>query len=105
MYDLDSLQQTLNTNVTNSVTAGIEDQISKIMLWIVVPTIILSVLILVLYVLHVLRRRKIENAILDIRDTLREMKLDRLPAPSYVPAEPAGARNAEATTERPQTTL
>lgn len=75
MYDIKSLQDALNTNVTNTVTTGLQDQLNKIIAWIVIPTLVLTVAIIVIYVVHMLRRRKIENAILEIRDTLRDMKL------------------------------
>lgn len=74
MYDIKSLQDALNTNVTNTVTTGLQDQLNKIIAWIVIPTLVLTVAIIVIYVVHMLRRRKIENAILEIRDTLREIK-------------------------------
>lgn len=74
MYDIKSLQDALNTNVSNTVTTGLQDQLNKIIAWIVIPTLVLTVAIIVLYVIHMLRRRKIENAILEIRDTLRDIK-------------------------------
>lgn len=84
MYDTNSLQQALNTNVTNSVTSGIQDQLGKIFALIVIPSIIITLVLIILYLLHVLRRRKIENAILEIRDTLRDSKL-----PQASPVEPS----------------
>ena len=96
MYDLQSLQDALGTNVTDSVTSGIQSQIDKIIAWIVVPSIILTLLVLLLYVLHMLRRRKIENAILEIRDTLRDIKLAQV-----APAKPAYPADTLKPAEKP----
>lgn len=74
MYDLDSLQQALRTNVSNSVDSTIDDFFGRLFVWVVLPTILLTVLFLVFYIMHILHRRKVENAILDIRDTLRRME-------------------------------
>lgn len=75
MEDFSGLQDALSSNVTNSVTSSVQDELGKIMAWLVVPSIIITVVFVVLYLLHMLRRRKIENAILEIRDILREIKL------------------------------
>ena len=91
MYDIKSLQDALNTNVSNTVTTGLQDQLNKIIAWIVIPTLVLTVAIIVIYVVHMLRRRKIENAILEIRDILREIKLDQIaskPRPDTPPTAP-----------------
>ncbi len=88
MEDLTSLQNTLNDNITKGVTTGIQDQLEKLIAFIVVPSIILTVVIIVLYVLHTLRRRKIENAILEIRDSLREIKLAQV-APAKAVTQPS----------------
>jgi len=99
--DITELQNALNTNVTNGVSSGIQDQLGKIIAWTVIPSIILTIVIVVLYVLHSLRRRKIENAILEIRDSLRDMKLAQVsPAqmwPKPEPAAPAPVSVSEAT--------
>ncbi len=81
--DITSLQDALGTNVTNNVNSSIQDELGKIITWTVIPSIILTIVIIVLYVLHSLRRRKIENAILEIRDSLRDIKLTQV-----TPAEP-----------------
>lgn len=75
MEDITGLQDALSSNVTNSVTSSVQDELGKIIAWLVVPSIIITVVFVVLYVLHMLRRRKIENAILEMRDILRDMKL------------------------------
>lgn len=65
--DLTTLQQQL----TDSTTSNIAD---KLFQWVILPSIISLAIVLVLYIAHVIRRRKIENAIFEIRDLLRDMK-------------------------------
>ena len=90
LMDITEVQNLLNTNVTNGVSSGIQDQLSKIIAWTVIPSIVLTLVIIVLYVLHSLRRRKIENAILEIRDSLHDMKLAQVaPAEPWPKPEPA----------------
>lgn len=72
--DYSSLQQTLTDNLTSGVTSGVQDQLGKIMAWVVIPSIILTVIILLAYILHLIHRHKVDKAIFEIRDTLREMK-------------------------------
>lgn len=89
MYDLDSLQKTLNTNVSNSVDSTVHDLLGKLLIWVILPTVIITVLFIVFYIMHMLRRRKIENAILDIRDTLHRMEqAQTLPIPAVPAATP-----------------
>lgn len=89
VMDITELQNALNTNVTNGVSSGIQDQLGKIIAWTVIPSIIITIVIVVLYVLHSLRRRKIENAILEIRDSLRDMKLAQVaPAETWPKSDP-----------------
>jgi L-lactate permease len=98
MYDLNSLQDALSTNVTNSVSSGVEDQISKIIAWVVVPSIILTVILLAAYIAHIVHRHKVDKAIFEIRDTLREMKLaGSAPAtPWPTPEQPTTANTSTA---------
>lgn len=72
--DYTSLQQTFTDNLTSGVTSGVQDQLGKIMAWVVIPSIILTVIILLAYILHLIHRHKVDKAIFEIRDMLREMK-------------------------------
>jgi len=72
--DYTSLQQNLTDNLTNGVTSGVQDQLGKLMAWVVIPSVILTVIILVAYIVHLVHRHKVDKAIFEIRDTLREMK-------------------------------
>ena len=69
---IDTLQQSLAEDV-HGITTGIQEQIAKMILWIVIPLIIVTILVLLLYILRLMRHRKVENAIFEIRDTLHEM--------------------------------
>jgi uncharacterized protein YoxC len=42
-----------------------------------IPSIVVTLLFLVIYIAHIVRRRKLENAIFEIRDTLREMQSEK----------------------------
>ena len=83
--DYSSLQQTLTDNLTSGVTSGVQDQLGKIMAWVVIPSIILTVIILLAYILHLIHRHKVDKAIFEIRDTLREMKQAGLSSPATKP--------------------
>ena len=83
--DYSSLQQTLTDNLTSGVTSGVQDQLGKIMAWVVIPSIILTVIILLAYILHLIHRHKVDKAIFEIRDTLREMKQAGLSSPATQP--------------------
>ena len=101
MEDLTQLENTLSNNVTSSI----QNEISKLMAWFIVPSIILTLLVILLYLLHVLRRRKIENAILEMRDVLREMKLAAVtPVQPRPQQEQAVTVPAQTTTEATITT-
>lgn len=104
MYDLDSLQQALNTNVTDSVSSGVQDQLGKLIAWVLIPSIILTLIILIAYIAHIVHRHKVDKAIFEIRDTLREMKLKNIPnAPAPTPLQPPAAVTATNETEANQT--
>lgn len=67
MYDITQLQQ----SVTNSVSTNLTKQI---MAWVLIPSIVLTVVILVLYIVHAVRRYRLEKALFEIRDLLRDMQ-------------------------------
>jgi L-lactate permease len=102
MYDLDSLQQTLNTKVTDSVTSGVQDQLGKLIAWVLIPSIVLTLIILIAYIAHIVHRHKVDKAIFEIRDTLREMKLKDMPiATSPMPTPPVAAATNEVEPQAP----
>ncbi len=76
-----SLQQSLSTDVSNNINTVVTDQLNKAFSWIVVPLLVMTAIIVIAYMYHAFRRRKAENAILEIRDTLRVVKLSQPPTP------------------------
>lgn len=90
VMDIPSLQNALDTNITNTVTSGVQDQFEKLLAWVLVPSIVLTAIMLIMYIAHLVHRHKIDKAIIEIRDTVRELKLAQaaqLPKPEPV-AEP-----------------
>jgi hypothetical protein len=71
--DVNSLTQGLTDNVTTDITG-------QLVAWFLIPSIVITVLFLVIYSAHIVRRRHVENAIFEIRDLLREIR-DSQPKP------------------------
>lgn len=88
MDNLTSLPRSISNDVSNTVNAAVTEQLNKLFSWIVVPLIIITAIIVIAYTYRAFRRRKIENAILEIRDTLRVVKLSQQPSPPLQVAEP-----------------
>ncbi|QQS18097.1 hypothetical protein IPL68_05660 [Candidatus Saccharibacteria bacterium] len=65
--DVNSLTQDLTNNVTSNVS-------DSLVAWVLVPSIIITVLFLVVFIGSIIRRRHIENAIFEIRNILGEMR-------------------------------
>ena len=84
MDELSNFEQLINGNSTSLTEAEITGLISQMMLWFMVPLILISIVFLVLFILHSIRRRKLENAILEIRDILRDMNM-AIQTPSPIP--------------------
>jgi hypothetical protein len=72
MQDLNSIQQSLSSSISDTTNAAISDMINQLLGWALVPSIIFMVLFLLAYVSRSLHRRKVDNAILEIRDMLKE---------------------------------
>lgn len=73
MEDLSEIEQLINGGPSGLTEAFFTDLISQMFLWILLPSILISIVILVLYIVHSVRRRKLENALFEIRDILRDM--------------------------------
>lgn len=71
---MDDISQLLNSDPTGTTTSDIASQVTQILAWVIVPSVILTIIVIIFLVLYMLRKRKIENAIIEIRDILREMK-------------------------------
>jgi hypothetical protein len=64
--DMNILTQDLTTNVTSDLT-------SKVVTWFLVPSLVFTVLLLVVIISSSVRRRRVENAIFEIRDLLEDI--------------------------------
>jgi hypothetical protein len=87
---MDELNQLLNGTTggtSTTTTTDIANQINTVVIWTIVPTVIFAVIFLVIYILRVNRRRKVENAIFEIRDLLKTMQPPQIPAPHPQPTE------------------
>lgn len=66
MNDFDILQQSLAPSTSIDL--------DSIIGWIVIPSIIITVLITIAFVVYMTRRWRVEKAILEIRDTLKQIQ-------------------------------
>lgn len=69
-----SLQQLLNGNLTDSITSNI---MNKIMMWLILPSIITIIIFVIIFVANTVRRHRVERAIFEIRDILRDMHMQQ----------------------------
>lgn len=72
---MNAINEYLQTTLGNA-TSNVTDMLFQ---WLVVPTIIFFVLFLGVYIWRAVHRHKVDAAILEIRDTLREMKAPSVP--------------------------
>lgn len=85
MNELTSLQQLLSTNDTaTDISSNI---INQLLGWTLIPSLIFLGLFLLLYVIRSIHRHKVDKAIFEIRDMLRESRATN-PAPSNDKSEP-----------------
>lgn len=69
------------TNYLQTVTGDAASNITDMLFqWLVIPSIIFMVIIVALYTWRTVNRHRVDKAIFEIRDTLREMNLTS-PAP------------------------
>lgn len=61
---------TLTQELTNNVTSDLPD---SLLVWFLVPSIIITLLFLVVFISGIIRRRRVENAIFEIRDMLEDL--------------------------------
>lgn len=88
MEDLSGIEQIINGDSGGLTEADITGFMSQMFLWILLPSILISVVILVLFIIHSVRRRKLENALFEIRDILRDMHNSNTTPPPILKAEP-----------------
>lgn len=98
---MDEITQLLNgtTGGNSTPTVDITGMLTQLMLWTILPTIIFGIIFLIVYIMRSIRRRKVENAIFEIRDLLRTMQ----PPQAIPPVAPEHIATAEQPTENSQT--
>ncbi len=84
MDTINQVQQSLTTDLTSTVTSTINDQVTKLAEQFLIPSLIVSLVILVVYITRIMHRHKVDKAIFEIRDMLREMKLQQNIAPTQI---------------------
>lgn len=97
MNDITSLQQTLTDSLTSNVTSNVQGELHKLMALVLIPSIVLTIIVLAVYVAHIVHRHKVDKAIFEIRDTLREMKVGQtsvVPQASAIPTPRDGENQA-----------
>ncbi len=69
--------------------------------WLLIGSTVLTVLFLIFYILHIIRRHKLEKAIFEIRDLLRDIKdaqFSSRPTPVATTQPEATSSKADVTT-------
>ncbi|HEU0266456.1 MAG TPA: hypothetical protein VFQ70_02410 [Candidatus Saccharimonadaceae bacterium] len=81
--ELNSLSQS-----TSMPTLTISHTVSELMMFVTIASLIITVLVFIMWLMNWLHRRKVQNAILDIQATLREMnERDKARAQPIVPPQ------------------
>lgn len=62
---------TLTNDFTNNVTSSVADQL---MGWLIVPSIVITLVFAILYIAHLIHRRRVDKAVFEIRDILRQVQ-------------------------------
>lgn len=87
MEDVTQLQDLLNQNNPITTTNSTPITAEQLVLWITVPSMVIIVLLLLVFISNAVRRHKLEKAIFEIRDILREMQQQTDPAKATVSPE------------------
>ena len=74
-----SVSNDVTTDITTDITQNITDQLIDALSWIIIPSLLITTVLVVLFIYRSIRRYKLEKAIFEIRDTLREIKLSQQP--------------------------
>lgn len=61
------------TQSTNMPTLTISHTVSELMAFVTIASLVITLLVFIMWIMNWLHRRKVQNAILDIQATLREM--------------------------------
>jgi len=87
MDELNQLLSGTGGGSTTSITSDISNQLNQLLVWTIVPSIVFGIVFLVVYIMRSVRRRKVENAIFEIRDLLRTMQPPKVTAVPFPPLE------------------
>lgn len=82
---MDTSELNALTQQSSASTLGISSTLSTLMTFITIASLVITVLVFIMWIMNWLHRRKVQNAILDIQATLREMNdRDKTHQPSVV---------------------
>jgi hypothetical protein len=87
MNELTNLQQALSTNISDTTNAAISDTMNQLISWTLIPSLIFLGLFLLLYIIRSVHRHKVDKAVFEIRDMLREMRAEKSDV-TTTPADP-----------------
>lgn len=77
MEDITQLQQLLNDTTqtnTTTTTTSISHSLEQLVFWVVVPSIVMLVVFVIALIAAAIRRHRVDHAIFEIRDILRDMQ-------------------------------
>lgn len=78
MNQINDYLQTNVGNVTSDVTSNV---INTLLQWVLIPSLVIIAIFLTIYIVRAIHRHKVDKAIFEIRDMLREMH-PAAPAPT-----------------------
>lgn len=70
---MDSSELNNLTGSTSAPTLNISHTVSELMTFVTIASLIITLLVFIMWIMNWLHRRKVQNAILDIRATLHEL--------------------------------
>ena len=82
MDTINQLQDSLISNVTTNVTSTVNEQISNLLAQLFIPSIVVVSVILLFYIIRIIHRFRVDRAVFEIRDMLREMKAEQKNTPT-----------------------
>ena len=92
---MDELTQLLDASGGGVTTnTDILNQINQLIVWLIIPLVVFTTLFLIMYTMRTIRRRRVENAIFEIRDLLRTMQPPQN-SPTSPPSEQIEAKNPQ----------
>ena len=93
MQDITSLEQSLTGTSINT-----DDIIGTLLTWIILPSVIIMIVFIIAVIVNSIRRWRVEQAIFEIRDILREMNQTKPAIDNRPNLNPDTKRYADSTT-------